>query len=66
MNKQHKDTCLEASGLCLHILLTTPHSTVNTIERTYVFYEEINKHAITTPKSKKGPNLDPIFDDASS
>ena len=31
-NKHHKNTCLKRSGLYLQILLTTPHSTMTTIE----------------------------------
>jgi len=36
-NKHQKSTCMKKIGLCLHILLTTPHSIVNTIEKLYIF-----------------------------
>ena len=41
-----KDTCLKEIGLHLQISITTLHSIVNTIGRTDVFSEEINKHAL--------------------
>ena len=31
MNKHHKDVCLKEIGLCLQMLFTSPHSTVNII-----------------------------------
>ena len=34
-NAHHNDTCLKEIALCLQILLTTPHSTLNTSRRTY-------------------------------
>ena len=38
-NEHHKDVCLKRDllGLRLWILLTTPHSIMNTIVRIYVF-----------------------------
>ena len=35
-DERRKDTCVKVIGLCLQILLTTPHSSMNTIGRTYV------------------------------
>lgn len=29
------------------VLITTPHSIINTLERTYVFSKEIDKHALS-------------------
>ena len=36
MNKYHKDTCLKEFGLHFQFWLTTLHSIVNTIKKTYV------------------------------
>ena len=33
-------------GLCFQILITTLHSIVHTIGRTYVSNEEVNKHGL--------------------
>ena len=46
--------CLQEIGLCLGILLTNLHSIMNTIGRTYVFSEEIDKHAFSITVSKSG------------
>ena len=35
-SKHHKDTCLKEIGLCHQAFITTLHSIVNTIGRTYV------------------------------
>ena len=43
-NKQHKDTCEEEIRLSLQ--LTTLHSIVNAIGKTYVVNLRINKHAL--------------------
>ena len=43
-NKHHIGTCLKEVGLCLHVLLTSPQSIVNTIGRTYVFGWRIENH----------------------
>ena len=42
-----KDTCLKEIGLHLQILITTLHSTMRTIGRTYSSSQEINKHALS-------------------
>ena len=44
-SKQHRDTCLKGIGLRLQISITTLHSIVNTIARTYVSTSAINKDA---------------------
>ena len=36
-NKHHKDTSVRAIGSRIQIILSTPHSIVNTIGETYVF-----------------------------
>ena len=41
-----KDTYLKEFGLRSQFVLTTPHSIVNTIERTYAFDQGITKHAL--------------------
>ena len=38
-----KNTCLNHIALRVQNLLTTPHSRVNTIVRTYIFGQGINK-----------------------
>ena len=57
-SKHHKDTCLKEIGLHLQILVTTPHSIVNTIGsslgRTHVSSEGINKHALPMTITKSG------------
>ena len=53
-SKHHEDTHLNEIGLCLQILLTTLHSIVNTIGRTYVVNEEINKYVFWTIINKSG------------
>ena len=44
--RQNEDTCLTETGLCLQVLVTTPHLVVNTIVSTYVFITSVNKHAL--------------------
>ena len=58
-NKHHKSTCSKEIGRCLLILITTLHSIVNTIGRTYVFSEGINKCAL--PISITEFRIRPIF-----
>jgi hypothetical protein len=43
--KDHKDTCLHEIGIRLQVLLTTSTSIMNTIARTHVFNQGIDKHA---------------------
>ena len=52
--KHHKDTCSKEIGLCLQILITILHSTMNAIGRTHVSSKEISKHEvlITIAKSR--------------
>ena len=54
-SKHHKDTCLNEIGQCLQILITTLHSIMNTIGRTYLSNQGIHTHAllITITKSRK-------------
>ena len=47
-SKHHKDACSKEIGLRLQILITTLHSIVNIIERTYLSNLDINKHANAT------------------
>ena len=53
-SKHHEDTCLKEIRLCLQILITTLHSTMNTIKRTHVSGSEINKHAFPITITKLG------------
>ena len=63
INKQHIDTCSKEIGLCLQIMLSTPHSTVSTMERTSLFNQEINKHTLPITIIKLGKLLifNPVF-----
>ena len=45
-DKHHKNTCLIEIKLCLQIQLTSSHSTMNKLGRTYVTNKRINKHAL--------------------
>ena len=51
-SKHHKDTCSKEIGLRLQISITTLHSIVNKIGRTYVSDYQVNKHALQTTISK--------------
>jgi hypothetical protein len=42
----YKDTCLKEIRLCIQILITTLHSIVDIIGRTYVFSLATNKRAL--------------------
>jgi hypothetical protein len=42
-DKYHKDTCLIGIGLCLQIFLTTSHSTMHIIGKTYVFDSKVKQ-----------------------
>ena len=53
-NKHHKHTCSKEIGLHLQILLSIPHSIVNTLERTYVFNLGINRRALLITITKSG------------
>ena len=52
-NKHHEHTCSKEIGH-LQILLTSPHSIVNAIERTYVSNEGINTRALLITTDKLG------------
>jgi hypothetical protein len=46
MNKHRKDSSLKETGLHLHVLFITPHSTMKTIGRICVFNKQINYYAL--------------------
>ena len=53
MSKHHNDTCLKEIRLCLQILITSLHSILHAMVRTYVLSSlEINKYAILMVKIK--------------
>ena len=54
-NKHHKDTCSKGVGLHIQNLLTIPHSTLNTIGRTYVLIPKTNNLTLpwTITRSKE-------------
>ena len=59
----HKDTCSTEIGLCLQLLITTLRSIANTIGRTYVSSQEINKTCISDNhyESRGGSIFNPVI-----
>ena len=64
-NKHRKATCVKEIGLCLQI--TSVHSTMNTIGRTYVsrLEKSANTHFSQPEPNQRTPEFHPIFADVS-